>query len=261
MKRLKTRVFAGAVCEQYVYNVPERADPKKYREPKPRFANDQERQAHRLAISMRKNRRLINDNFSPLSLYSTLTFDQDNECHTVAECKAERDKYVRRLRHKYPNAKIYIVYGRGKHTNRFHLHMISDGIPEEAIGEMWGRGSVIDVKHLRAHNYYKNDKGQKVDHGADFSGLADYLFSHWREEFGGHRWKCTRNVKEPEPEEPTIAVRDYDLQHPPIAPKGYVLTDARLTQYGYMHFTYCRIPEEDLGKRPKRALRLSLVNV
>ena len=164
MRRVKQRIFCGAVCEQIVYNVGDSADIRTAKPRKPRFENEEDRAAHREAISRRKNARLVNANFSPASLYSTLTFDLDSEVHTVAECKRERDNFYRRILYKYPAAKIYLVYGKGKHTGRFHLHMISDGVPEEEIGKLWGRGSVIDVKPLRRHNYYKNESGQLVDH-------------------------------------------------------------------------------------------------
>ena len=185
MRRVKQRIFCGAVCEQIIYNIGDSADIRTAKPRKPRFENEEDRAAHREAISRRKNARLVNANFSPMSLYSTLTFDLDSEVHTVAECKRERDNFYRRILYKYPAAKVYLVYGKGKHTGRFHLHMISDGVPEEEIGKLWGRGSVIDVKPLRRHNYYKNESGQLVDHGQDYTALANYLFDHWREEFGG----------------------------------------------------------------------------
>lgn len=248
MKRVKVRIFSGAVCEQYVYNVSDRADPQKAK-PRVRFENDEDRAAHRLAISQRRHRRLVNANFGPTSLYSTLTFSAEDEVHTPEECRRERDNFWRRLRRAYPDARLIIYYGRGRHTNRFHLHMISDGVPEDEIGKLWGRGSVIDVQHLREHNYYKNARGEKVDHGQDYTALADYLFGHWSPELGGHRWKATRNVREPEPEPPTLAVREYDELHPPVAPRGYELVAATSTRYGYQHFIYVRRPEPAAKKR------------
>ena len=157
--------------------------------------------------------------------------------------KLIRDRFYRRLLYKYPNAKIVIVYGQGKSTSRFHLHMISDGIPEEEIGRIWGLGSVIEVRHLREHNYYMNENGNKVDHGRDYKALADYLHAHWRKEFGGHRYKASRNCVRPEPEPATEAVREYSVERPPVAPRGYVLVEARGTQYGYLYFKYVIPPE------------------
>ena len=137
--------------------------------------------------------------------------------------------------------------GRGKHTQRIHFHMISDGIPESLIREQWGLGDVLRIEHLREHNYYNG-----VDYGRDYTGLANYLFDHWTPEQGGHRWKQTRNLKKPERETPTITRREYTVNKPPRAPKGYVLVEARVTQFGYLYFKYVVEPpkRERRRKRP-----------
>lgn len=83
MRRIKQRIFCGAVCEQIVYNVGDGADVKAAKPKKPRFENEEERAAHREAISRKKNAQLINENFSQTSLYSTLTFSREDEVHTV----------------------------------------------------------------------------------------------------------------------------------------------------------------------------------
>lgn len=41
--------------------------------------------------------------------------------------------FRRRLLYAYPEAKIVIYMGRGKNTHRIHAHMLTDGVPEEAI--------------------------------------------------------------------------------------------------------------------------------
>lgn len=144
MQRVKRRIFSGVVCEQEVYTVSDRTNIKKA-EPRPRFKDDEERAQHRIGISKRKHQRLVNENFSPLSLYSTLTFDDDSEVHTFSEARRIRDNYFRRLQRACPDAKIIIYMGRGKSTNRIHFHMISDGIPEETISGKWNDGSVIHI--------------------------------------------------------------------------------------------------------------------
>ena len=147
MQRVKRRIFSGVVCEQEVYTVSDRANIKKA-EPRPRFKDDEERAQHRIGISKRKHQRLVNENFSPLSLYSTLTFDDDSEVHTFSEARRIRDNYFRRLQRACPDAKIIIYMGRGKSTNRIHFHMIADGIPEETISGKWNDGSVIIITAL-----------------------------------------------------------------------------------------------------------------
>lgn len=230
--RLKRRTFSGCVCEQEVFTVASSRNYKKS-EPRPRFADDEERQAHKTGISRRRHARLVNENFSPASLYSTLTFDLDNEVHDYAEGKKLRDLFVRRLKRKYPDAVIFIYMGRGKHTNRFHLHMLSNGVPQEYIEKQWIYGSVNRIEHLRSHNFYDG-----VDHGQDYTALANYLFEHWEPEQGKHRWKQTRNAKQPEKEDATICIRKYSEERPPRAPKGYKLVETKSTKYGYLYFKY-----------------------
>ena len=113
MKRVKRRTFSGVVCEQEVYTIPDRADPKKA-EYRPRFENEEDRARHRNEMSRRNHTRLFNANFSPESLYSTLTFDSENECHDAKECRILRDRYFRRLRRACPDGVIFIYYGQGK---------------------------------------------------------------------------------------------------------------------------------------------------
>ena len=242
MQRVKRRIFSGVVCEQEVFSVSDRLTDIKKAEPRPRFKTEEEREQHRIGISRRKHARLVNENFSPRSLYSTLTLDDENEVHTFKEAKRIRDLCVRRLKYAFPDAVIFIYLGHGKNTNRIHAHMLSDGVPEEAIKKQWIYGSIVRINHLREHNYYNG-----VDYGQDYTGLADYLFNHWTPEQGGHRWKATRNLRQPEKEAPTLALRTYTEKKAPIAPKGYKLVEARATKWGYIYYKYVREPE-----KPKR---------
>lgn len=244
MKRVKRRIFSGVVCEQVVYNVSDRADIKRS-EPRPRFKDEAEREQHKTGISRRKFARIVNENFSPTSYYSTLTFADDCEVHTFGEARRIRNNYARRLQRAFPDARFVIVMGRGKTTSRIHFHMLSDGIPEEVIGEKWNEGSVIHVRQLREHNYYDG-----IDYGQDYTGLANYLFDHWTPEQGGHRWKGTRNLRQPEHEEAKIALRTYTENKPPIAPKGYKLVETHTTKWGYILYKY--VIEPPKPKRQKK---------
>ena len=214
-KRHKRRLFTGAVCTQIVYTVSDGANKKTSKPRKPRFQTREEQDEFNRKISEGKLEALVNANFGPTSLYSTLTLDAENEVHTAAEMKLIRDRFYRRLLYKYPNAKIVIVYGQGKSTSRFHLHMISDGIPEEEIGRIWGLGSVIEVRHL-------------------------------------HRYKASRSCVRPEPEPATEAVREYSPKHPPVAPRGYILVEARTTKYGYQYYKYVVEPRSEHKRNGSR---------
>lgn len=237
MQRIKRRTFSGVVCEQEVFNISDRTKNIKAAEPRERFKNEEERLQHRLMMSKRHHARIINENFSPKSLYSTLTIDNDHEVHTFMEARRIRDLFVRRLKHSKPDAKITIYMGRGKSTNRIHIHMLSDGLSEEDIKQKWQAGSIVRIENMREHNFYDG-----VDYGQDYTGLANYLFDHWTQEQGGHRWKQTKNMDQPERETPTVAKRNYSQKKPPQAPKGYILVESRMTNYGYYYFKYVMIP-------------------
>ena len=247
MKRVKVRTFSGVVCEQEVFSIGDRTDVRRA-EYKPRFETEEERQKHKDEISRRNLIRLINENCSPESLYSTLTFNKENEVHDATDCRIIRDRYFRRLKYAYPDAVIFAFYGQGKTTHRFHLHIISNGIPEDFIKEKWTFGEISRIEHLREHCYYDG-----VDHGQDYKGLANYLFDHWEPRFGGHRWKMTKNVRRPEREKPKEVKRTYSEKRPPIAPKGYTLVETKANQYGYLYFRYIKMPEE--SRTPRRRQR------
>ena len=186
MRRVKVRTYSGVVCEQEVFDIPDKLqDVRTARLRRPRFATPEEREQHKLEISRRKHTRLFNANFGPTSLYSTLTFSNEYEVHTFEEAKRLRDNFIRRLQYAYPDVRIMAYLGRGKATQRIHMHMVSEGVPEEYIRKQWYLGSVVRIEHLREHCYYDG-----VDHGQDYTGLANYLFDHWTPEQGGPPKTC-----------------------------------------------------------------------
>ncbi len=248
MKRVKRRTFCGSVCEQEVFTVSERMKDVRKAQPKHlRFQTEEERIRHREAISKRRHARLVNENFGPTSLYSTLTFNQENEVHDFIDCRKLRDLFIRRLKRAYPDAVIFIYMGQGATTHRIHIHMLSEGIPEEVIAEKWGFGEIRRIEHLREHNYYSG-----VDHGQDYTALANYLFEHWTPEQGGHHWKQTKNARKPVREDAKQVKRNYTEEKPPAAPKGYMLVEKRSTPYGYLYFKYVKTPEKDPKQRTRR---------
>ncbi len=176
--------------------------------------------------------------FGPTSYYSTHTLDDEHEVHTFAEAKRIVNNYVRRLKRAYPKARIMVYIGRGKNTHRIHVHMVSEGVPEEVIREKWGLGGVQRVVHLREHNYYDG-----VDHGCDYTGLANYLFDHWTPEQGGHRWKQTSNMLAPEAEPRARRCGSIRRAVRLLRRRGYKLVETRATKYGYLYFKYVKIPE------------------
>ena len=243
--RAKRRIFAGSVCEQEVYTVPERVKDAGRYEPRPRFSSKEEYEEFKRQIARRNFARKVNATFSPQSLYITLTLDRENEAHTYEEADAIINPLWRRLRRLNPDMQAVLSKGFGKRTSRIHFHMIVNGITEEQIREKWNAGKVARIEHLREHNYYNG-----VDHGQDYTGLANYLFDHWEPEQGARHYKGTRNLCEPEVEEATEVKRTYSESKPPKPPKGYKLVSAKITPYGYMNFKYVK-GEEDETASPR----------
>ena len=251
--QMRKKLWYGQCHEQKVYNVPdgvrkiETYDPEKVK--KDRFENPEAYKKFKLEISRRNHNRLFHANFSPSSLYSTLTFDNDWEVHTFEEARKIRDSYRDKLKRKYPDAVIFLYMGRGKGTNRIHLHMVSEGVPEEFIIEKWGYGRILHIVNLREHCWYEG-----VDRGQDYTALANYLFDHWTEEIGGHRWSMTKNARKPDVEEPTEVkvAGGYSAKRPPKAPKGYMLVEINATCYGYWSFKYVVIPQKETRRMKKK---------
>ena len=247
MKRVKTCTDSGAVREVKIFNVAERTDIKTARPPRPRFANDAEREAFCLDISRRRHAQTFNANFGPTSLYSTLTFSDEYEVHTFKDARRIRDNFIRRIQYRFPKARIMIYMGRGKGTHRIHFHMVSDGVPEDMIRLLWCMGDIVAISHLREHNYYNG-----IDHGQDYTGLANYLFNHWTPEQGGRRrWKQTANLRKPDKGKPVEVKREYSEKRPPRTPKGYILVESKKTKYGYLYFKYVKEPEPDRPRKGK----------
>lgn len=169
MQRVRRDIYSGVVLERIIYSVGDRTQ-KPYRPRKPRFKTDEERARFNSEVARRAHTRLVNENFTPASLYSTLTQDDEHEVHDFKDFRRLCVNFRRRLLYAYPEAKIVIYMGRGKNTHRIHAHMLTDGIPEEAIRKQWTLGSVNRCEHLRAHVHYDG-----IDHGPDYTGLANYL--------------------------------------------------------------------------------------
>ncbi len=231
--KVKRRIFAGAVCEQVIYSVSDRAGAKG--KPVLRFKDDEERASHRIGIARRRHARIFNETFTTESIYSTLTFADEFEVHTFKEARKVRDNFYRRLRYHYPDAVIAIYMGRGKSTNRIHFHLVTDGIPETSIISQWTYGIVQHCTKLRSENIYDGNNC-----GADYTGLANYLFNHWTAEQGGHYYKISNNYKRPVIEEPKEVKRNYSSLNPPKPPKGYELVECTSTTFGLIYFKYIR---------------------
>lgn len=245
MPRCKRRTFSGVVLEQEVFWVGENAKNLRDIEPKPPIRSEAEKAAYNEKQSLKRFIRNINSNFTPDDYYVTLTLDNEHLIDTFPEAKRIRESYIRSLQRLFPGATLVTMMGRGKRSKRIHFHMLISGVPRKVISEKWVWGRIKNIEHLREQNYY-----ERIDHGADYTGLAIYLFDHWTPEQGkGKRWRQTLNLQRPDREKPTIPKRTYSANHPPITPKGYRLVETRSTDYGYLYFKYVKIVGKPAAKR------------
>lgn len=246
MKLVKRNVWAGVTLDQEVMIVsdPKDGDIKKAR-PKLRFKTEEERAKHRRDRARQAYIRKFNATFQAGDSYDTLTFDNAHEVHTFAEARRIRNNLYRRLQRACPEAIFTIVMGRGETTNRIHFHLVAHGLPEEVIWAKWKEGLVLKNPNrlLREHNYYPDETGRKIDHGQDFRGLASYMFDHWTEEQGGHYTKCSRNMRQPEPDDPEECEELYTDKYPPQAPEGYLYIGCDATPFGYVCYHYIWAPK------------------
>ena len=247
-RRVMRVTYSGAVCEVEIYSMPDgMADPSKAK-PRERFKCEEDRARHRDMMSRRRNARDINENCGPWTLYLTLTMSDECEVHTFGEARQIQRNYIRRLQRACPGMQVVrAVMGRGKNTSRIHFHMLVNGVDKETAIAKWNDGSVVRADNLRAHNRYGG-----VDHGRDYTGLANYLFDHWTPEQGGNRWTSTRNLRKPDARPPVEHFKRNTLNKPPAAPKGHILVESRAGEYGYLYYKYVRRPDMDAGVKAKR---------
>lgn len=247
MARYKKRIFSGNILEQLVYNSREgcASSPEEREE---RFKDEEARNKQNKKAAIRRLTRLLNTNFNYGGYYMTCTFAEERTPKSYKEARAAGKNYIRRIRRRYPDAKIVMIAGKNhskRDAKKYHLHMVvSPDVPEEVLMELWLDGMILTneaghIPELREHNFYDG-----VDHGRDYRSLAIYLIDHWMPEFGGKRWYQTRNMEKPEEEEPKKAARYYDKEHPPRAPQGYRYVGFEDNgKYGFQRYTFAYIPE------------------
>lgn len=196
--------------------------------------------------------RIVCNNFTSKGFYVTLTYAPEHLPSDYKAAQKELENYIRRLKYINPNVVIVAVTGYGKNTGRLHHHLIIQSISQTDIIRKWNKGEVVRAEHLREHNIYNG-----IDHGEDFTALAEYLHAHTPPEHKGRRWKQTKNIQQPCQKKTRIAKRTYSSERPPKAPEGYKLVTARPNEdhsyfykSGYMYFKYVRIVEEHKDIQP-----------
>lgn len=235
---VKARSFAGPVCHQDVWLQRESGfDPKTAKPPRQRFKTDGERKEYLRRVAMRHHADLVNANFAGnrSAYYCTFTFNDENELFNFDDARKVRDIFWRSLRKINPLMRALLYMGRGKSTHRIHFHMLVDGISEEELRREWKWGEVVAISKIRMKNRLD---GRDV--GKDLTGLANYLFSHWKEDEQGKgkRYKATRGLRQPERERATLCKRRYSENKPPMPPHGFRYIGCETNCWGFIRFNY-----------------------
>ena len=270
MYLVKRRIYAGCTLEIQTYLNDRRVRSTGGSEPNPRFKNDEDRKEFMLARSRRKFIRMVNENFTPQGFYCTFTCDRKHECHTIEEIRKLWNRFWRRMRRKHPGVKMVGVPGRNgsakdekgnkkRDGDKFHVHMMIEGVSKEEIEKEWIYGNA------RVDQLWEHVKYDGVDHGPDYTKLAEYMIDHWAPEQGPRKWKATRNLRRPETEiETEMATLEMKRQggdcRIPETPEGYIFIEAKQTKYGFSSYMYVLDPRQrqreiknnDMKRRQKR---------
>lgn len=253
----KSVTRSGAVYEVEYYLVSETVRDFSKSKPKPvNVRTDEEKARYNNHKSEKHFVRLVNTNFTSAAYYITLTYDNAHLPSSYAEAVKNLDNYIRRLRYSNPHAKIVAVTGHGSRSGRLHHHLIVSGVSEGDILGKWLLGEIAKVEHLRKDNYYNG-----VNHGEDFTDLAVYLHRHAPAEHKGKRWKQTKSIQQPVQEKTKPVERVYSPERPPKAPRGFMLVEARTSDYyksGYVYFKYVLEIQELLNIQPNFSKRKQL---
>ena len=235
-KQVKRTTYAGNICQNVIYAKRERElRLRHYKQPRPRFRNEQEREEHRRKISLHRFVLALNAAFSSRGYFGTLTFDSQRFPEVdFATAKKERDNFIRRIKRAYPEAVLALVIGAGDKEGRLHIHIIIEGVDPVKIGDIWSRGFV----YLKA--LYEYSEHNCTSCGADYTAVARYMFDQAIAEIGQHRYYISRNADKPEVQEPEVCTEIYTLSHCPEEP-GYILVRSYADVYGNLFFWYARI--------------------
>ena len=150
-----------------------------------------------------KLRRLLHTNFTPSDLFVTLTFDDAHLPTSVEDAQRKIQNFLRRLKRRAAELKYIYILEKGQEHDRLHVHMVvSGGMDEEELAQLWGMGNV------------SADCLQFDENG--LAKLARY-FTKGDAENGGKpitwkRWVASRDLEKPQVEE-----RDGRLSHRKMA--------------------------------------------
>ncbi len=199
----------------------------------------------------RKVWRLIDDNFGPGDLWSTLTYPARTR-PTSENVRADMRLFLKRLRRLYKKEGRELKYiysvGRGK-RGAVHIHIIINKFDLEKVRDLW-------AEVVNKGEYVRTDF-QPLDKSGDYGKLASYVIKNSEEDFSSDdpvfkkRYCTSKNLKQQKPKARVIRAKEWKKE-PPQRP-GYYIDKERsyegINAFGYpvQYTVYVKL---DGGKPP-----------
>lgn len=182
-------------------------------------------------IAAKQLTRLINANFFPGDLHTTLTYA---EVVSVEEANHELNLWLRRMRREYRRrGKEFKYIAVTEYQNkRIHHHIVMTEIDFSTINRQWTAGRI---------------RCTALDETRSYKALADYLIKETQKTFRQpdnavkRRWKASRNLTRPVVKREWVSVRELFRNPKPL--KGYQLDEDSIRRYqnpitGLEHLEY-----------------------
>lgn len=173
-------------------------------------------------LALKNLTRLINLNFYPGDLHTTLTYAEEL---SPEEANSELEKWIKRMRREYKklDKEFYYIAVTEFKNKRIHHHVVMNYIDFKVINRQWKMGRIRCTPLDKTRNY-------RV--------LAEYLIKETQKTFREpenatkRRWKPSRNLKRPVVKREWVSISQLFQNLDDIKPlKGYEIDRDTLRKY------------------------------
>ena len=173
-------------------------------------------------LALKNLTRLINLNFYPGDLHTTLTYAKEL---SPEEANSELEKWIKRMRREYKklDKEFYYIAVTEFKNKRIHHHVVMNYIDFQVINRQWKMGRIRCTPLDKTRNY-------RV--------LAEYLIKETQKTFREpenatkRRWKPSRNLKRPVVKREWVSISQLFQNLDDIKPlKGYEIDRDTLRKY------------------------------
>lgn len=173
-------------------------------------------------LALKNLTRLINLNFYPGDLHTTLTYAEEL---SPEEANSELEKWIKRMRREYKklDKEFYYIAVTEFKNKRIHHHVVHNYIDFQVINRQWKMGRIRCTPLDKTRNY-------RV--------LAEYLIKETQKTFREpenatkRRWKPSRNLKRPVVKREWVSISQLFQNLDDIKPlKGYEIDRDTLRKY------------------------------